>query len=65
MDESAQNLIDAINDLTKQLEVVAGDTGVVAVLVDSITKAVARVRAFLMFSISHLLPEVMPCLTSV
>ena len=43
MDESAQNLVEAIDDLTKQLEEIAGDTGVVAVLVDSIAKAVARV----------------------
>ena len=43
MDESAQNLTEAIDDLTKQLEEIAGDTGVVAVLVDSIAKAVARV----------------------
>ena len=43
VDEAAENLTEAIDDLTRQLEEVAGDTGVVAALVDSISKAVARV----------------------
>ncbi len=43
MDEAAGNLNEAINDLSQLLEEVAGDTGVVTALVDSITKAVARV----------------------
>jgi len=53
VDESAQNLVEAIDDLTKQLEEIAGDTGVVAVLVDSIAKAVARVELYMHYDASQ------------
>ena len=50
VDEAAENLTEAIDDLTRQLEEVAGDTGVMTALVDSITKAVARVSIFSCFT---------------
>ncbi|XP_065063830.1 talin-like isoform X3 [Rhopilema esculentum] len=53
VDESANNLTEAINDLTRQLEEIAGDTGVVAVLVDSINKAVARVEMYMHYDPSQ------------
>lgn len=43
VDEAAQNLIEALDDVKMHLEEIAGDTGVVTALVESITKAVARV----------------------
>eukprot|EP00794_Sanderia_malayensis_P019501 gene19501-21428_t len=53
VDEAAENLTEAIDDMTKQLEEIAGDTGVVAALVDNITKAVARVELYMRYEPSQ------------
>ena len=39
VDEAAEDLVEAIKDLTEQLEETASDTGAVTALVDSINKA--------------------------
>ena len=46
VDEAAEDLAEAIKDLTQQLEEAASDTGAVTALVNSINKARSAVRHF-------------------
>ena len=45
VDTAAQDLVEALHDLTQQLEETAGDTGAVMALVDSINKARSSVMS--------------------
>jgi len=46
VDEAAEDLVEAIKDLTQQLEEAASDTGAVTALVNSINKARSAVSTF-------------------
>lgn len=44
VDEAAEDLVEAVKDLTQQLEETASETGAVTALMDSITRARNSVR---------------------